>query len=214
MRRLGIMGGTFDPIHYGHLVAAEQARVRFGLERVIFVPNRVPPHKKDYTVSGPEHRYAMTLLATCSNPHFETSRMELERPGPSYTVETMAAVRREVGEQAALYFITGADAVLEILTWKDPRRILELCELIAAARPGYPLEEALESLEPGMRERVHALDIPGVAISSTEMRRRAAEGLPLRYLTPPAVAAYIAKHGLYGRQEQGASPGECAKEGR
>jgi nicotinate-nucleotide adenylyltransferase len=202
------MGGTFDPIHYGHLMAAEEARVRFELERVLFVPNGQPPHKKDYPVSAAEHRYAMTLLATCSNLRFEASRMELERPGASYTVDTMAAIREQLGAEAALYFITGADAVQEILSWKDPRRLLGLCELIAAARPGYRLSEALSSLDAEMRERVRVLDIPGVAVSSTEMRARAAAGLPLTYLAPPQVVSYIAKHGLYSPGAAGATPQE------
>jgi nicotinate-nucleotide adenylyltransferase len=201
MKRLGVMGGTFDPIHYGHLMAAEEACARFDLERVIFVPNGQPPHKKDYAVSHAEHRYAMTLLATCSNLRFEASRLELERPGPSYAVDTMTAMRERFGPEAALYFITGADAVQEILTWKDPRRLLAICEFIAAARPGYRLDEALSSLDADLRRRVHALDIPGVDVSSTQMRARAAAGLPLTYLAPPQVVTYIAKHNLY------ASPG-------
>jgi len=200
MTRLGVMGGTFDPIHYGHLMAAEEARVRFDLEQVLFVPNGQPPHKKDYPVTPAEHRYAMTLLATCSNLQFQASRMELERAGPSYTVDTMAALREQWGPGAALYFITGADAVQEILTWRDPKRLLSLCELIAAARPGYQLEAAVASLDPEMRRRVHGLDIPGVDISSTEMRARAASGLPLTYLAPPQVVAYIAKHALYSHR--------------
>jgi len=202
MARLGIMGGTFDPIHYGHLMAAEEARVRFALERVIFVPNGRPPHKKDYAVTDAEHRYAMVLLATSSNLRFEASRMELERPGPSYTVDTLAQIREQSGPEADLHFITGADAVPEILGWKDPQRLLGLCQLIAAARPGYRLDRALSSLDPEMRSRIHALNIPGVAVSSTEMRARAAAGLPLTYLAPPEVVAYIAKHGLYASPEE------------
>jgi nicotinate-nucleotide adenylyltransferase len=194
---VGIMGGTFDPIHLGHLVAAEEARVRFGLGRVIFVPNRVPPHKKDYEVTAAEHRYAMVVLATAENPHFETSRIELERPGPSYTVDTMREFRRQLGEEGWLYFITGADAMLETLTWRQPEELAALCEFIAVARPGYDLARLSGTLSAEIMARVHGLDIPGVEVSSTELRRRAAAGESLRYLTPTAVARYIEMNRLY-----------------
>jgi nicotinate-nucleotide adenylyltransferase len=194
---IGIMGGTFDPIHLGHLVAAEEARVRFGLDRVIFVPNGAPPHKKDYDVSSAEHRYAMVVLATASNPHFEASRLELDRPGPSYTVDTMREFRRQFGEACRLYFITGADAMLETLTWRHPEEIAALCEFLAVARPGYDLARLSGALSPKLMSRLHILDTPGIEVSSTELRRRAAAGESLRYLTPPAVARYIETHRPY-----------------
>ena len=194
---IGIMGGTFDPIHYGHLVAAEEARVRFHLERVIFVPNGAPPHKKDYVVSSAEHRFAMVVLATTANPRFETSRMEVDRPGPSYTVDTMREFRRQFGEECRLYFITGADAMLETLTWRQPEEIAALSEFIAVTRPGYDLARLSAALRPDLLSRVHVLEMPGVEASSTELRRRAGAGESLRYLTPPAVARYIETHRLY-----------------
>lgn len=196
-RRIGLMGGTFDPIHHGHLVVAEEARERFGLERVIFVPNRQPPHKKDYQVTDAEHRYNMCLLATADNPHFTVSREEIDRPGPSYTIDTIRAFRAQLGPETELYFITGADAVLEILTWRSPDAILSECHVVAAHRPGFDLSR----LEPVLgRERAHkvqALAIPALDISSTDIRRRVAEGRSIRYLTPQAVEGYIHKMGLY-----------------
>ena len=197
MSAVGIMGGTFDPIHLGHLVAAEEARVRFGLDRVIFVPNGAPPHKKDYEVTPAEHRYAMVVLATAANPHFEASRLELDRPGPSYTVDTMREFRRQFGVKCRLYFITGADAMLETLTWRQPEELAALCEFLAVTRPGYDLARLSEALSAEIMARVHVLDTPGVEVSSTELRRRAAAGESLRYLIPPAVARYIETNRLY-----------------
>jgi nicotinate-nucleotide adenylyltransferase len=193
---LGVMGGTFDPIHLGHLLAAEEARQRFHIERVVFIPNREPPHKRDYAVTSPEHRYAMTVLATAGNPHFEASRMEIDRPGPSYTVDTMRAFREELGAEARLYFITGADAIIETVTWRRPEEIAALCEFVAVTRPGYPLERLSEAeLAPGTR--IHVLHMPGLEISSTEIRRRVAAGESVRYLVPPPVARYIETNRLY-----------------
>ena len=194
---LGIMGGTFDPIHYGHLVAAEQARVRFRLERVLFVPNHQPPHKKDYPVTPAERRYDMARLATGGHPDFEVSRVELDRPGPSYAVDTVRALRQQLGADVALYFITGADAIAEIRTWRAPEELMQSCDFIAVTRPGCDragLEQALRAL-PGAR--VHLLDAVGVDISSTGIRQRVTRGESLRYLTPTPVVRYIANHGLY-----------------
>jgi nicotinate-nucleotide adenylyltransferase len=203
--RLGIMGGTFDPIHYGHLLAAEEARLRFGLGRVLFLPNRQPPHKKDYPVSPAERRYEMVVLATASNPHFSATRLELERPGPSYAIESVRALAKEGGNEQELYFITGADAILQILTWRQPEELAGLCWLIAVTRPGYDLAEMERRVGAKLMARVRPLPVPGVNVSSTELRQRAAEGQSLRYLTPAAVASYIAKHGLYRPREEGKS---------
>jgi len=201
---VGIMGGTFDPIHFGHLLAAEEARLRFALKRVIFVPNGEPPHKKDYPVTPAEHRYQMAVLATASNPAFETSRIEIVRPGPSYAVETVQQLRQQLDSQAKLYFITGADAVLEILTWRSADRLIQSCEFIAVTRPGYDLRRLQEMLSPDLLAHIHRLEVPGVHISSTELRRRAAAGESLRYLTPLPVVRYIAAHRLYspGTQQE------------
>jgi len=191
------MGGTFDPIHLGHLVAAEEARVRFDLARVIFVPNGRPPHKKDYPVTPAERRYEMVVLATASNPAFEASRMEIDRPGPSYAVDTVRALRADAGPDAALYFITGADAILEILTWRQPEKLAEECEFIAVTRPGCDINRLEHELSERLLARTHVLRVPGVDISSTELRKRAGAGGSLRYLTQESVARYIEAHRLY-----------------
>lgn len=191
------MGGTFDPIHLGHLVVAEEARARFELERVIFVPNGQPPHKKDYRVTDAEHRYAMCLLATASNPFFEVSREELERPGPSYTIDTLRAFRARLGADAQLYFITGADAVLEIMRWREPEAILAQAHVVAVHRPGFDLSHLAAVVGAERAARILTMPTPGLEISSTELRRRVAEGKSIRHLTTDAVVDYIHKMGLY-----------------
>jgi nicotinate-nucleotide adenylyltransferase len=197
MQRLGIMGGTFDPIHYGHLLMAEEARQAFALDDVVFVPNGRPAHKKAYLVSSPEDRYAMTLLATESNPCFLASRMEIDRPGPSYTIDTLREYRRMYSELDALYFITGADAVLEILTWHEADKLAQECQFIAVTRPGFVLERLPEIVDAAFLDRVHYLPIPRLEISSTDIRRRVREGRSIKYLTPEPVEAYIREQGLY-----------------
>lgn len=190
------MGGTFDPIHYGHLVAAEEALVQFNLDRVIFMPTGEPARKVDRRVSSAEHRYLMTVIATASNPDFEVSRLEVDRPGMTYTVDTMTQLRSIHGSGAELFFITGADAVLEILTWKDSARLADLCTLIAATRPGFDMAPFLERAnESGLV--VQTMEVPALAISSTDIRSRVASRRPVRYLLPEAVAAYVAKNRLY-----------------
>lgn len=191
------MGGTFDPIHYGHLIAAEEARYKFNLSQVIFVPCGIPPHKKDYKVTTAEHRYAMTLLATASNPYFSVSRVEIDRPGPSYAVDTIKIFREQFCEGVELFFITGLDAVLEVLTWKNPDELVRLCHFIAVTRPGYDAQKLQERLPAHYLDRISLLAIPGIDISSTMIRERVRKGEPIRYLTPDVVCDYIAKHGLY-----------------
>ncbi len=197
MRKVGIMGGTFDPIHLGHLSAAEEARARYGLERVIFIPNGQPPHKKSYPVTPAEHRYNMVRLAIASHPHFEISRVEMDRPGPSYAVDTLHALREELGGGVELYFITGADAIAEILTWRAPEELVKSCDFIAVTRPGYDLRRLREVTDALPGARVHLLDAIGVDISSTEIRARVARGESLRYLAPTPVVRYITTHELY-----------------
>ena len=199
---IGIMGGTFDPIHLGHLAAAEEAGIRFSLSRVVFVPNGIPPHKKAYAVTPAEQRLEMVVLATASNPRFETSRIEVGRPGPSYAVDTLRALAEQVGPEVTLYFITGVDAIREILTWREPDELARRCEFIAVTRPGYDAAGIDGSLGRGVLSATHLLHVPGVAISSTELRTRAAQGLSLRYLTPDPVVRYIESRGLY----RGAAP--------
>jgi nicotinate-nucleotide adenylyltransferase len=197
------MGGTFDPIHNGHLVTSEEARFQFGLEKVIFIPSARPPHKREVRHSPFEHRYRMVELAIEGNSCLSVSMLEREREGLSYTIDTLRELHRIIGEDTELFFITGADAILEILTWKDPGEILALSQLIAATRPGYNLERLNEALpkynshgEPVMGN-VHAMEIPALSISSTDIRERVREGRPLRYLVPEPVWAYIVEKGLY-----------------
>ena len=202
MSRIGIMGGTFDPVHYGHLVTAGEARWQFELSRVIFLPNRHPPHKEPGEVSHPEHRYLMTFLATVTNAHFTLSRIEIDRPGPSYTIDTIRELRR-LWPADDLYYITGADALQQILKgeWRETEQLLGLCQFIAASRPGYHLDSSQWSSANnllGERLRnVHTMEIPAMAISSTDIRARVRDGRPIKYLLPEAVEEYIAKHRLY-----------------
>ncbi len=198
-RRLAVMGGTFDPIHYAHLLIAEDVRRRFQLPQVLFMPSGSPPHKKDYEVSSAEDRYIMALLATCGNPHFSVSRLEIDRPGPSYTIDTLRRLKDELGEGAQLHFVTGADAILEILTWHEPDAILDEARLIAVPRPGFDLGTLDETLGARRASKVTVIDAPLAEISSTMIRRRVEEGASIRYLTPRPVIEYINKRGLYRR---------------
>ena len=194
-RRIGVMGGTFDPIHHGHLVAAEEARWQFDLDRVVFVPTG-RPWQKPVGVSPAEDRYRMTVLATASNPAFTVSRLEVEHQGPTYTVDTLRRLRAAHPAGTRLFFITGADAVLQILTWKEPDQVLALAELIAATRPGFDLDRLIGQV-PGAAGRVHRMEIPALAISSSDLRTRVARGAPIQYLVPDEVARYIHDHALY-----------------
>lgn len=196
-RRVGVMGGTFNPIHFGHLVTAEEALHQFALDEVVFVPAGRPWQKEGIEVAPPEDRYLMTVIATASNARFRVSRTELDRDGPTYTVDTLRHLRRDLGD-VDLFFITGADAILEILTWKAPGEVLSLAVFIAATRPGYDLERLSKELPAGMEDRVQVMEIPALAISSTDIRRRVGEGRPIRYLVPEGVARYIEKTRLYG----------------
>lgn len=196
---IGIMGGTFDPIHYGHLVTAEGARCDFGLDMVIFVPAARPPHKEPRRILAAEHRLRMTALAVATNPHFSVSALEVERQGPSYTIDTVREMQLTYPGRE-IYFITGADAVLEILTWKNVGDLMEMCFFIAATRPGYQLESLrgkLASLPSRQVARIHSLMVPALAISSTDIRQRVRQGRPIKYLLPETVEAHIHREGLY-----------------
>jgi nicotinate-nucleotide adenylyltransferase len=192
-RRLGVMGGTFDPIHYGHLVTAEEALDQFELEGVLFVPTGQPWMKEHEVVSPAEDRYLMTVIATASNPLFSVSRVEVDRDGPTYSVQTLRVLKADL--DADLFFITGADAILEILQWKEPEDLFELAHLIAATRPGYDMA-GFEIPEP-RADAVSIMNVPALAISSTDIRARVASGRPIRYLVPEGVKSYIEKAGLY-----------------
>ena len=196
--RLGIMGGTFDPIHNGHLVAAEQAAGDLSLDAVVFVPAGSPAFKQDKRVSRAEDRYAMTLVATADNPRFAVSRIEVDRPGVTYTVDTLELIRAHYPEDVELYFITGADAIVEILSWHNAERIAHLAQLVGATRPGYDLEAARARISAsGVAFQVHYLEVPALAISSSHLRGRVAKGQSLRYLTPQSVIGVLEKRGLY-----------------
>lgn len=198
MLRIGIMGGTFDPIHYGHLVTAEQAHYRFSLDKVVFVPSGHPPHKLNKSVSDAHHRESMTVLATKDNPHFEVSSVEVDRPGPSYAVDTVKAFRYTYPSDTELFFITGADAILQMMGWKDSATLMQLCEFIAATRPGYSLAaDRIHEIFGDNARRIHFFEVPALAISSTDIRARVKAGRPVRYLLPDSVVDYMSRAGLY-----------------
>jgi nicotinate-nucleotide adenylyltransferase len=201
-RRIGILGGTFDPIHVGHLVVAEDCWYQLGLSEVLFVPAGAPPHKRGRPVSAAADRVAMVALAIADNPHFRLSRVDVDRPGVSYTVDMVRSIQTEVGPEVQLFFIIGGDSLADLPTWRKPNLLLELCQLVAVNRPGYPSFDLgrLEPLIPRARERVLALDVPAVDVAATEIRRRVAEGWPITYLVPGAVRAYIEEQGLYRRE--------------
>ena len=189
--RVGIMGGTFDPIHHGHLVAASEVAALYDLDEVIFVPTGAPWQKADRQVSPSEHRYLMTVIATASNPRFWVSRVDIDRGGPTYTIDTI----RDIGEQrpgAQLYFITGADAMAQILSWKDAPELLNRASFVGVTRPGYDLSDAHLPVDSAI-----LLDVPAMAISSSDVRRRVRDGQPIWYLVPDGVVQYISKHRLY-----------------
>jgi nicotinate-nucleotide adenylyltransferase len=191
-RRIGIMGGTFDPIHHGHLVAASEVADRFDLDQVVFVPTGQPWQKGDIAVSPAEDRYLMTVIATASNPRFCTSRVDIDRAGPTYTVDTLRDLKREFGPATELFFITGADALAKILSWKDTDQVFALARFIGVTRPGFELSAAHLP-----DDLVSLVRVPAMAISSTDCRARVAAGQPIWYLVPDGVVQYIAKRGLY-----------------
>jgi len=195
-KALGIMGGTFDPIHYGHLVTAEAARCGFNLDKVIFVPSGRPPHKKEKNITLAEHRYNMTKLAIDTNPFFHISRLELDRPGYSYAIDTVSQFLDQYGQEIELYFITGADAIIEIITWKNVEKLMEHCKFIAATRPGFHLHD-VHFLPEEFMEKIIFMEVPALAISSTDIRRRVADHRPIKYLLPEPVEAYIFNNDLY-----------------
>ena len=194
MRRIGVMGGTFDPVHHGHLVAASEVAHDFTLDEVIFVPTGEPYQKDHRQVSPAEDRYLMTVIATASNPKFSVSRVDIDRPGPTYTIDTLRDLHAAAAPEDELFFITGADALAEILTWHDADELFTLAHFVGCTRPGHQLSEA--GLPDG---KVSLVEIPALAISSTECRARVASGQPVWYLVPDGVVQYIAKRGLYAK---------------
>jgi nicotinate-nucleotide adenylyltransferase len=195
--RVGVMGGTFDPLHYGHLVLAENGRVQLDLDQVLFILAGQPPHKPDRPITPVHHRVAMVEAAIADTPAFVLSRVDLDRPGPHYTVDTLALVQ-QANPGAALFFLVGGDSLLQFLSWRDPDGIVRQARLAVMRRSGYePDLEILEKGMPDLCERLVWLDAPCLDIAATDLRRRAREGLPLRYLVPPPVEAYIHRHRLY-----------------
>src|SRR3954471_15420691 len=198
------MGGTFDPVHHGHLVAASEVAVLFGLDEVVFVPTGQPWQKSQRVVSPAEDRYLMTVIATASNPRFSTSRVDIERGGPTYTIDTLTDLQRQRPD-AELFFITGADALEQIVSWRDNARLFELARFIGVTRPGYQLGD--HHLPEGA---VSLVEVPALAISSTDCRERVARGMPVWYLVPDGVVQFIEKRGLYHHRQPTRRSGNAA----
>lgn len=193
--RLGVMGGTFDPIHHGHLVAASEVAAKFGLDEVVFVPTGVPWQKRDRDVSLAEDRYLMTVIATASNPRFSVSRVDIDREGDTYTVDTLRDLHAERGPETDLFFISGADAVRQILTWRGAEELFDLAHFVGVTRPGVPMTtNDISHLPAGS---VTLLEVPALAISSTDCRERVHSRQPIWYLVPDGIVQYITKRGLY-----------------
>ncbi|MFC5679339.1 nicotinate-nucleotide adenylyltransferase [Aeromicrobium endophyticum] len=193
-RRVGVMGGTFDPIHHGHLVAASEVQSWFDLDEVVFVPTGQPWQKADRTVSPAEDRYLMTVIATAANPRFNVSRVDIDRHGPTYTIDTLRDLSA-LHPDADLYFITGADAMAALLTWRDHDELFDLAQFVGVTRPGHEMDEA--TLDGLPADRITLVEIPALAISSTDCRDRVERDEPVWYLVPDGVVQYIGKHELY-----------------
>ncbi len=203
--KLGIMGGSFDPIHMGHLLIAEEARVQLGMEEVVFIPTGQPWMRECGPISPPHHRVNMVRLALACNPFFRLSDVEIERPGPTYTVDTLEEMKRQGSSEEDLYFILGTDSLKEFHRWKQPARILELCTLVTAPRQGCQEVDLsfLTSIDAGASRKVVLLKGPGVDVSGTEIRRRLGRGISVRYQVPETVERYIHRYGLYRDGEVG-----------
>lgn len=196
--RLGLLGGTFDPIHHGHLVAAEEVCHQLALDRLLFIPAGTPPHKPNRPISPAHHRLRMLELAIAVKTYFAISHVDVDRPGPSYTADTLEQLRARYGADAAYFFVAGADSLADITSWHRPQRLLELCELAVVARPGVEIDlPHLERQQPGLMAHVHWVQMPHLEISSSDLRARVRAGRSISYLVPPAVEAYIMQHGLY-----------------
>lgn len=198
--RIGISGGTFDPIHYGHLVTAEEIREAEGLDSIIFIPTGMPPHKDNKRVTSTYHRFNMVKAAVESNPFFQVSGMEINRPGYTYTIDTLRQLRARYQPETKLFFIIGADVVHELTTWKEYRKVFSMCEFIAAVRPGYPresLDEEIEKLRVNYSAMIHTVETTLLGVSSTKIRERVSKGKSIKYLVPEKVEEYIIDNRLY-----------------
>jgi nicotinate-nucleotide adenylyltransferase len=206
--RIGLLGGTFDPIHIGHLIMAEEARSGAGLAQVVFLPAGQPPHKPGIPVSLAAHRLRMVELAIAENPAFSLSRLDLDRPGPHYSADTVALFRQQVPADAEIFFIMGADSLEELPTWKDPARLLAQCRILALSRPEHePNLAGLCGVIPELRGRVDLLPMPLIEVSSSDLRERVRQRRSIRYLVPEAVRGYIEAHHLYVNEVAAVSGG-------
>ncbi len=194
---IGILGGTFDPIHIGHLVVAEEARIKLGFNEVLFVPAGQPLLKPDRNITPSDQRVEMVRRAIADNPHFKLCTIEAERPGPSYTVDTVMMLREQLGSEVGLFFILGRDTLAELPSWKEPKKLVQLCRLVVAPRLGSKDLQHLETEIPGLLGKVVQLDMPVIGISSSGIRQRVAQGLPIRYLVPAGVEKYISEQKIY-----------------
>jgi nicotinate-nucleotide adenylyltransferase len=194
---IGILGGTFDPIHIGHLVIAEEARIKLEFSEVLFVPAGQPWRKLDRNIAPAVHRVEMVRCAIADNPHFKLCTLEVERPGPSYTVDTLTMLRKQLGSEASLFFILGRDTLAELPLWKEPKKLVQLCRLVVPPRLGSKDLKHLETAIPGLLDKVIQLDMPVIGISSAEIRQRIAQGLSVRYLVPVDVEKYITEQKVY-----------------
>jgi nicotinate-nucleotide adenylyltransferase len=194
---IGVLGGTFDPIHIGHLVVGEEARMKLGLSEILFVPAGQPWLKQDRDITPAAHRVEMVRRAIADNPHFKLCTLEVERPGPSYTVNTLTLLQKQLGSQASLFFILGRDTLAGLPLWKEPEKLVQLCRLVVPPRLGSRDLKHLETAIPGLLDKVIQLDMPVIGISSSEIRQRLAQGLSIRYLVPPEVEKYITEHKIY-----------------
>jgi nicotinate-nucleotide adenylyltransferase len=194
---VGILGGTFDPIHIGHLVVAEEARIKSGLREILFVPAGQPWLKGDRDITPAVHRVEMVRRAIADNPYFKLCTLEVERPGPSYTVDTLTMLRKQLGSEASFFLILGRDTLAELPLWKEPQKLVQLCRLVVPPRLGSRDLKHLEKALPGLLDKVIQLDMPVIGISSSEIRQRISQGLPIRYLVPPEVEEYITERKVY-----------------
>jgi nicotinate-nucleotide adenylyltransferase len=194
---IGVLGGTFDPIHMGHLIVAEEARIKLGLAKVLFVPAGQPWLKQDRDITPAVHRIEMVRRAIADNPYFKLSTLEVDRPGPSYTVDTLTLLQDQLGREASLFFILGRDTLAELPLWKEPRKVIQLCRLVFPPRLGSRDLRHLEEAIPGLLKRVIQLDMPVIGISSSEIRQRVARELSIRYLVPAEVEKYITEQKIY-----------------
>lgn len=201
---IGVLGGTFDPIHNGHIIVAEEVRARLNLAEVILVPAGQPWLKQDRPILAAEHRVQMVRLAIAGRPHFKLSTIEVEREGPSYTIDTIAELRAQFGAEDELFFIVGWDNLAQLPQWQEPSRLIKMCYLVAVPRPGYPPLDLpfLETVIPGLSQRLIVLDKPEIDISATEIRNRVGQGLSIHRLVPEPVEKYIRQHKLYLRQQE------------